>query len=74
MHFLTLRIYSKVAGDWVFDQTVMVDHLARLEKVEQTFDVHLPGLEGAADTCTLQLQFDPPLDLTDADDPGPTPE
>lgn len=72
MHFLTLRIYSHGLGEFVMDQSTIVDHLEKLEKVEQTFTISTPNSDDT-DTVTLTLQFDPPLNLSDAE-PPPLPE
>lgn len=70
MHFVTLRIYSHGLADVVLEQSIMVDHLEKLERLEQTFDISVPGSE-QTDTVTLQLEFDPPLNLSADDEEDP---
>lgn len=67
MHMLTLRVFSHGLNEQVLELTTIVDHLEKLEKVEQRFTVFI---NEERDEVTLQLEFDPPIDL--ATPPAPS--
>jgi hypothetical protein len=72
MRMITLRIFSHGLGAQVLESTTLMEDFDKLEKVEQTFNISTPNSDDV-DTVTLQLEFDPPLNILD-DEPPPLPE
>lgn len=72
IHLITLKIFSKSLQEQVLEETVMMDDLATLKRIDRDFTISVPGSD-VKDDVRLTLEFDPPLKLADGDS-SPTSE